>query len=123
MEYNKVALIGMMGSGKSTIAKQLNKITNIKLFETDEIFENKYKLTIKKYFDIYGENNFREKENEILVDIVKNEEFIISTGGGVVLDSNNREILFCGNIKTIYLKTSCNSIFEIPSSNLESKSF
>ena len=119
MKHKKIALIGMMGSGKTTIAKELSKLTNIELYEADDIFEKKYQMTIKKFFKNYGEEKFREKENEILKEIIKNENFIISTGGGVILNQKNREILFNENIKTIYLKTAPDTIFKRIKNNKE----
>ena len=47
MKYKKFALIGMMGSGKSAVSKELNKITNIKLYEADDIFEFENNIKIK----------------------------------------------------------------------------
>ena len=111
MKHKKIAFIGMMGSGKSTIAKNLAENCNLELFEADEIFEKQEKITIRDFFEKFGEEEFREKESEILKKIVKKENFILSTGGGIVLKKENREILFDSDITTIYLKASPNSIY------------
>lgn len=112
MKYKKIALIGMMGSGKTAVAKELSEIIKVKLFEMDDIFEKKYQIKIKDFFKNFGEDKFRECENNILNEIIKNDSYIISTGGGIILNPNNREILFKKNIKTIYLKTNPDIIFE-----------
>ena len=112
MKYKKIALIGMMGSGKTTVSKELSKKINIELFETDEIFEIKYKTKIKDFFKLYGEEKFRQLETNILKEITTKNNFIISTGGGIVLEPENRKILFCTDIITFYLKTSTKTIFE-----------
>ena len=112
MKYKKIALIGMMGSGKSTIAKELSKKTGLELLETDEIFELKYKTKIKDFFKNYGENKFRKLETELLKEISQKENFILSTGGGIILQEENRKILFNTDIKTIYLKANFETIFE-----------
>ena len=112
MKYKKFALIGMMGSGKSAVSKELNKITNIKLYEADDIFETENNIKIKDFFKTQGEEKFRQIETEILKKILLNEEFIISTGGGVILSPENRKLLFNNDIKTIYLKTTPETIYQ-----------
>lgn len=108
----KIALIGMMGSGKTTVAKELSQKTNCPLFDCDSIFEHENKIKITDFFKQYGEEKFRICENIVLNNIIKNENFIISTGGGIILNKKNRDILFKGNIKTFYLKASAETIFK-----------
>jgi len=105
MKYNKIALIGMMGSGKSTIAKHLAYKLNANVFDLDEIFEQRYGK-IKEYFKFFGENSFRQKEEIILTETMQKDNFIASTGGGIVELEANRRILFNKDVFTIYLKTS-----------------
>ena len=112
MKYKKIALIGMMGSGKTTISKLLAKKSNWTLFDTDKIFEEENNTSITNFFEKFGENEFRKKEIQILELISKNENIIISTGGGIILKQENREKLFRGDIFSIYLKTSPDMIFE-----------
>lgn len=112
MKYNKIAFIGMMGSGKTTISRLLADKTGLDFFEADEIFVQNEKMAIKDFFKKFGENSFREKETEILKEISKKENFILSCGGGVVLKKENRDILFNNDIFTIYLETSYKTIFE-----------
>lgn len=111
MKYNKIALIGMMGSGKTTIAKQLAKELNFKLLELDEIFEKQEGLSISKYFKVFGEENFRKIESKILQNALLKEKIVISTGGGVILKEANRNLLFNENILTIYLETDVENIY------------
>ena len=109
---SKIILIGMMGSGKSTIAQKLAHRLGFSLFECDEIFEKKFKIKIKDYFKQFGEENFRKEEENILKDLIKKDNFIISTGGGVVLNKNNRNLIFNDEILSIYLKSSVGAIFD-----------
>lgn len=109
---SKIILIGMMGSGKSTIAQKLAHRLGFSLFECDEIFEKKFKIKIKDYFKQFGEENFRKEEENILKDLIKKDNFIISTGGGVVLNKNNRDLIFNDEILSIYLKSSVGAIFD-----------
>lgn len=109
---SKIILIGMMGSGKSTIAQKLAHRLGFSLFECDKIFEEKFKIKIKDYFKKFGEENFRKEEENILKDLIKKDNFVISTGGGVVLNKNNRDLIFNDEILSIYLKSSVGAIFD-----------
>jgi len=111
MKYNKIALIGMMGSGKTTISKLLSKKLNINFFDSDEIFVEEFG-EIKKYFAEFGEASFREKESAILKEISEKDNFVLSCGGGIIVTEANRDILFKGDIFTIFLNTSPDEIFK-----------
>ncbi len=103
MNYKKIALIGMMACGKSTISKYLSKKLDYPNYELDEIFEQLERTSIKDFFEQHGEIEFRKKETQILDRITQKDCFILSTGGGVVLSPKNRELLFKKDILTIYL--------------------
>ncbi len=111
MKYKKIALIGMMGSGKSTISKLLSQKLGYALSELDEIFEQQEKISIKEYFKNFGEESFRLKETKILKNEIANENIIISCGGGIVLKKENQEILFNPDILTVYLETDVENIY------------
>ena len=112
MKYNKIALIGMMGSGKSSISKILANKLNFSTIELDEIFEKKEGISIKDFFEKFGEDEFRKKETEILSDFIQKQNIILSTGGGIVLKEENRNLLFKNEILTIYLKANLETIYE-----------
>lgn len=97
----KIALIGMMGSGKSEIGKRLSEILDFKHVDLDEKFEKTYG-PIDSFFKTNGEKSFRKIESEILKKFSKYENVVISTGGGIVEEEENRKIL--SNMKTFYLK-------------------
>lgn len=111
MKYKKIALIGMMGSGKSTISKLLSEKLSYNLFELDEIFEQQEKTSIKEYFKNFGEESFRLKEAEILKNTILYNNIVISCGGGIVLKKENQEILFNSDVLTIYLETDVENIY------------
>ena len=111
MKYKKIALIGMMGSGKSTISKELAKKLNYALCDTDEIFEKKYNSSIADFFKVFKEEEFRKKETEILKELLQKENIVISTGGGIILKKENRDLLFQDDVLTIYLETSPEAIY------------
>lgn len=111
MKYNKIAFIGMMGSGKSVISKLLAQKLNFEAAELDEIFVSQEKISISEFFKRYGEEEFRIKETQILKSTLEKENIIISTGGGVVLKEENRNLLNQNDVLTIYLKTNPDTIY------------
>ncbi len=112
LSKRKIALIGMMASGKTTISKKLADILNIEALDCDDIFERKENIKIKDYFKKFGEKDFRKKESEILLNISKKDSFILSTGGGIILDEKNRTVLFESDITTFYLYADKNEILK-----------
>ena len=112
MKYKRIALIGMMGSGKSTVAKALAEKINFELQELDEIFEKEENISIADFFRKNGEENFRIKETQILKNALKKENTIISCGGGIIIKKENRDLLFQKDILTIYLKADKNTILK-----------
>jgi len=82
----------------------------LNFFDTDEQIEQKAGVTISWIFDVEGEEKFRDRESEILSTIIKEDNCIISTGGGIVLREENRALLKKGT--GIYLKTSIQSQLE-----------
>lgn len=92
-EGKNIALIGFMGSGKSTISKELEKETRKEIIETDKEIEKKLGVKISKIFAEQGEEKFRELEKEILKELEGVENKIISCGGGIILDPENVKLL------------------------------
>ena len=106
----KLIIIGPMASGKSVVGKKLSKRMGLNFFDTDEQIEQKAGVTISWIFDVEGEEKFRDRESEILNTLIKEDNCIISTGGGIVLREENRDLLRKGT--GIYLKTSIQSQLE-----------
>ncbi len=82
-----------MGSGKSTLGRLLAKALNIPHVDTDRLIEQQTGVDIPTIFDIEGEAGFRQREEKILSDVIENFPQIISTGGGIVLNEKNRQLL------------------------------
>ena len=68
-------------------------------------------MSIKEYFEKFGENNFRTLETKILKTSLQKDNIILSTGGGIILKKENRDLLNQENILTIYLETSAETIY------------
>ena len=96
-------LIGMMGSGKSSVGKLLANKLQFSNIDIDKEIEKDEKLSIKEIFEKKGENYFREIESKYL--LRKRKLAVVSCGGGIILYKKNREFLKTSGY-TIYLKSS-----------------
>ena len=88
-----IAIIGMMGAGKSSVGRCLHYRTGFGLYDTDELVASKFGISISQIFDRHGEEKFREAETEALRGVPTQERIIIVTGGGIVLREENVAIL------------------------------
>tara|TARA_B100001175_G_scaffold236907_1_gene203249 strand:+ start:217 stop:732 length:516 start_codon:yes stop_codon:yes gene_type:complete len=100
MDLNKknIVLIGMMGSGKSTIGHLLSKTINLKFIDIDKVIENETGLKIHNLFEKKGENHFRNLEEKITLKFLKSKKKIISLGGGGFLNKSIRKEMLINNL-------------------------
>jgi shikimate kinase len=105
----KIILVGFMSSGKTTVGRYLARKTNMEFIDIDEAFEDRYKMSITSFFDLFGETKFRELEHQILIDNLNNENTIIATGGGTPCFFDNMQLINTHGI-SVYLKLHPNSI-------------
>ena len=100
----RIFIIGYMGAGKSTVGKRLANKLGINFIDLDDAFEAKYRYSIPRFFDHFGEEKFRDLEHECLKDIIRdNERAVISTGGGTACYMDNMSLMQESGT-TIYLK-------------------
>jgi shikimate kinase len=90
---NNIFLIGYRGTGKSTIARRLADKLGWSAVDADEFLEHRFGKTIRAIFAEEGEAGFRAKEAAILAEICQHAKQVIATGGGVVLRSDNRQMI------------------------------
>lgn len=90
---NNIILIGFMGTGKTAIGKRLADILKMEFYDSDHEIEKVANLTIEQIFKKHGEVRFRSEEKVMLRKLAKNKKSVIATGGGVVLDPENINIL------------------------------
>lgn len=102
----KYYLIGLPGSGKSTIGRELAHELNFKFVDTDRLIEKKYG-NISKIFNEHGESYFRDIETEILKGLMDLDDVVISCGGGIVEREINKEYM---NGIVVYLDASLKEI-------------
>jgi len=88
-----IVLTGFMGTGKSIVAKKLAQELGMRYIDTDKIIEDKEGRKIRKIFEERGENYFREIETKIIKEVSSLDNYVIATGGGVVLKEENIKAL------------------------------
>jgi len=88
-----IALIGMMGVGKSSVGACLHRRTDLALLDIDEVVASRFQMSIPEIFAEHGEEKFREAETEVLRRMHIEEQTIIVTGGGIVLRKENVQFL------------------------------
>ena len=88
--HKSLVLVGMMGTGKSTIGKEVAKKLKIDFIDTDQLIEKEAKLTIAEIFKKDGEKYFRALEEKIFLRIKNDKEKLISVGGGAFINNSIR---------------------------------
>ena len=117
MELNKnIVLLGMMGSGKSTIGQLLSKKLDLRLKDIDKIIENKTGNKIPEIFLSKGEDYFRKLEEKITLKILNSEKNIIALGGGAFINKNIRKEVLSKNL-SFWLQWSNSTIIKRISNN------
>ncbi len=84
-----IALIGMPGCGKSSVGAVLAEMTGRKIIDIDAKIEEEENLSIPEIFEKYGENYFRDREEEVLLNYAKENGLIIACGGGIIKRKRN----------------------------------
>ncbi len=110
LKKNNIFITGFMGTGKSTIARALSKKTKKKWIDMDYMIEEREGEPIVDIFNMQGETYFRKLEREVLSEIIRQENLIIATGGGALLDEKNYQLVKKNNI-IILLKATPEVIF------------
>ena len=103
-----LVLCGMMGAGKSTIGVKIAELTGRRWYDTDGVISDRHGK-ISDIFEYYGEPHFRKLETEVVKELAGQDNLVISTGGGLVLKSeNNAELQKNGKI--IFLRASLKTL-------------
>ena len=102
-----ISFVGLMGSGKSIVAKKIARLAKLKLYDTDKLIEKEAGQSIEDIFRERGENHFRKLEEKIVINVLNQDNCVISLGGGSILSKNVRKIIE-KNSFSIYLKVDIN---------------
>ena len=97
-----LTLTGMMGVGKTTVGKALSEHLSMEFLDVDTIIEKKLNLTVQKIFEKNGEAFFREVEEEVTLQTLKDKNKIISLGGGAFMNPKIRDCVI-SNTKSYWL--------------------
>jgi len=89
MPANNIILVGFMGSGKTTLGRALASQLGRTFIDTDAMIEERAGMSIPELFTEYGEEHFRDLEQDVARDLVKESGAVVSTGGGIVLNPAN----------------------------------
>lgn len=88
-----IVLVGMMGAGKSSVGRALERRTGLTRLDTDEMVAARFGMSISEIFEKDGEEKFRDAETETLRNLAPDRAAIIVTGGGIILRPENVDLL------------------------------
>ena len=88
-----VALVGMMGAGKTAIGTRLAKRLDVPFFDADHEIEKAAGMTVKEIFERYGEPHFRDGERRVIARLLGEPAHVLATGGGAYVDENTRNAM------------------------------
>jgi len=107
-----IILVGPMGAGKSSVGKRLAQVLDLPFMDTDHEIEVRLKVNISTIFDVEGESGFRQREAQVIADLVEHgSRKVLATGGGaVILPENRAELKAYGTV--VYLSSSVKQLVE-----------
>jgi len=102
--------VGLPGSGKSTVGRQLARRLGLPFTDTDHVIEQRIGCSIRLFFEREGEAAFRDIEQSVIDELMQATPGVIATGGGAVLRPANRDSLRAG-AKVIYLRSTPEDVY------------
>ena len=106
-----IFLVGLMGSGKTTVGRALAKRLGLRFIDSDHEIESRTGASISWIFEIEGEDSFRKREADAIRDLTARKGIVLATGGGAVINPENRRYLReRGTV--IYLRASVNNVLQ-----------
>ena len=106
-----IFLVGLMGSGKTTVGKILAKQLGMRFIDSDHEIETRTGASISWIFEIEGEESFRKRETDVIRDLTAKKGVVLATGGGAVISEENRRYL-SERGTVVYLRASVNNVLQ-----------
>jgi len=110
-DKRNVYLVGLMGAGKTTIAKVLARRLAYHFVDSDHEIESRTGVRLPTIFEIEGEEGFRRREAQVIADLARTHGCVVATGGGAVLRPDNRENLRASGL-VVYLNVPLQTLCE-----------
>ncbi len=98
-----VALVGMMGAGKTSVGRRLAQRLSVPFRDADHEIETAAGLTVAEIFERFGESHFRDGERKVIARLLEDAPHVLATGGGAFMDETTRAAM-AGTAFTIWLK-------------------
>lgn len=111
LSKQNIFLIGPMGSGKTAVGRHLARLFHFTFYDSDADIEAKTGVDISFIFEKEGEAGFRAREKESIERLTRLESIVLATGGGAVIEADNRRVLAERGI-VVYLETSIDQQLE-----------
>lgn len=111
MPHKNIILIGPMGSGKTTIGRQLARTLKMDFADSDHEIERRTGASVALIFELEGEEGFRRREAQEIAELCTRENLVLATGGGAVLrEENRRRLRASGSV--VYLHATVETQFQ-----------
>jgi shikimate kinase len=110
-QNNNIFLVGLMGSGKTTVGKLLSKQLRRPFYDTDHEIVRRTGVSIPMIFEVEGEAGFRKREEQIIAELTQLSGVVLATGGGAILSPVNREYLKQHGV-VIYLRGTADELWQ-----------
>lgn len=105
-----IACVGLPGSGKSTVGRQLARRLGLRFIDSDQVIEQRLGCSIREFFEREGEGPFRDLEERVIDELSQAESGVLSTGGGAVLRPGTRRVLR-ERTTVVYLHSAPDEVF------------
>ena len=105
-----VYLVGMPGSGKSTIGRTLAKCLGVTFVDADHALADRTGVAIATIFELEGEAGFRQRESALIAELSAGADILVATGGGVILRADNRALLRTTGV-IVYLRAKLDDLW------------
>jgi shikimate kinase len=106
----RIACVGLPGSGKSTVGRQLARRMACRFIDSDHVLEQRMGCSIREFFEREGEPAFRDMDESVIDELSLDGDYVLSTGGGAVLRPSNRRHLH-ERTTTVYLHSAPEEVF------------